>query len=279
MRRLAIVGFGDIARRAAPALARAFELLPLARHQGFDLDHPETLALAPMDVLVHCVAPAGVANEDARTSNLLRALEGRDLAPRRVVYVSTSGVYGDCVGALVDETRAPAPQTSRARRRLDAEQRLASWCAQRGAALVILRAPGIYAADRLPLEHLRRGLPVLRGADDVYTSHIHADDLAGALVRACDETPAGLYNVADDSVIKMGDWLELVAERSGLDRPRRLPRSALAELVPSDIYSFMCESRLLDNRRMKEQLGVALRHATVYEGLGLGHAISADQPA
>ena len=268
MKRLLIAGFGDIARRALPRLERGFEVLPLARRYGFDLDRPESLMLEGADALLHCAPPPPSGELDTRTANLLAALEKRRILPARVVYVSTSGVYGDCRGARVDETRPVAPQTARARRRADAERRLALWCRERGGALTVLRAPGIYAADRLPLRRLRAGMPVLSAEDDVYTSHIHADDLAAAAARALeDDAPAGLYNAADDSEIRMGDWMDLVAERFGLARPARLPREQLIGQVPAEVYSFMCESRRLDNRRLKTMLGVKLRYPSVREGL------------
>jgi nucleoside-diphosphate-sugar epimerase len=277
MKRLMIAGFGDVARRALPRLEDRFEVLRIARRYGSDLDRPESLALEGADALFHCAPPPGAGESDTRTANLLAALEKGRILPARVVYVSTSGVYGDCAGARVDESRPLAPQTPRARRRVDAERRLTLWCEARGIALVILRAPGIYAADRLPLERLRAGTPVLRAADGVYTSHIHADDLAAAVVRAlADDATAGTYNVADDTELKMGDWFDLVAEHAGLPRPTRVTRAQMVDLVPEDLYSFMCESRRLDNRRMKQVLGVHLRYPTVYEGLRHEHTLGVD---
>jgi nucleoside-diphosphate-sugar epimerase len=265
---LLIAGYGDIASRAAPDLERVFSISRLGRRHGFDLDRPATLDLEGAHALLHCAPPPPGGEEDTRTANLLTALEKASILPARVVYVSTSGVYGDCAGARVDESRPPAPQTARARRRVDAERRLAGWCAGRGAALVVLRAPGIYADGRLPLEQLRARAPALSGPDDVYTGHIHADDLAAAIVRAFDAgVAAGVYNVADDSELRMGDWLDLVADRHGLPRPPRLPRRELAAAVPPERYSFMCESRRLDNSRMKRVLGLRLRYPTVHEGL------------
>src|SRR6267378_1694481 len=127
------------------------------------------------------------------------------------------------------------------------------------------------------LERVRAGTPVLRAEDDVYTSHIHADDLAAAVVRAlADDATAGTYNVADDTVLKLGDWLDLVAEHAGLPRPTRVTRAQMVDLVPEDLYSFMCESRRLDNRRMKQVLGVHLRYPTVYEGLRHEHTLGVD---
>jgi len=281
VKRLLIAGFGDIARRALPRLERRFEVVPLGRRSGFDLDRPESLRLASADALLHCAPPANDGDTDRRTANLLAALEKGRILPSRVVYVSTSGVYGDCGGARVDESRALAPQTARAKRRVDAERRLAGWCTQHSAALVILRAPGIYARERLPLERLRAGTPVLRAEEDVYTNHIHADDLAAIVSRALeDDAPAGVYNAADDSELLMGEWMDLVAERHGLPRPPRLPRAMLAARVSAEVYSFMCESRRLDNARLKQRLGVKLRYPTVRKGLREGeaheHALGAD---
>src|SRR5690348_9935795 len=128
MQRLAVVGFGDIARRAAPLLERRFALERLSRTSGFDLDAPQIPKLAPAHALLHCVPPAPDGEHDTRTTRLLASL---DWAPRRVVYLSTSGVYGDCGGALVDEQRPLNPLTPRARRRADAEAQLERWCAAR----------------------------------------------------------------------------------------------------------------------------------------------------
>src|SRR5690349_562601 len=272
MQRLAVVGFGDIARRAAPVLERRFTLERVSRASGFNLDEPAAPRLAPADALLHCVPPAPAGERDTRTGTLLASL---GWAPRRLVYLSTSGVYGDCGGALVDEQRPLNPQTPRARRRADAEAQLQRWCAARGTVLIILRVPGIYAADRLPLERLRAGIPVLRAQDDVYTSHIHADDLAAIVARALeDEAPAGAYNAADDTHMRMGDWLDLIADHAGLARPPRAARSRIAALVPPATLEFMGESRRLDNRRLKAALGVRLRYSTVQQGLGHEHALS-----
>jgi nucleoside-diphosphate-sugar epimerase len=268
MEQLLIAGFGDIARRALPMLGARYRVTRLSREYGVDLDRP--LPPCQADAVLHCAPPPGSGAGDPRTANLLGALSGVS----RLVYISTSGVYGDCQGARVDESRPVHPHTDRARRRADAERQLQEWASERGVALVILRAPGIYAADRLPIERLRAGRPVLRAEDDVYTSHIHADDLAAAAVRALEPgAPAGIYNVADDSELRMGDWMDLVAEHAGLPKPPRLPRSRIAGQVAAGVLSFMNESRRLDNRRLKVVLGVKLRYPTVHEGLAHEHAI------
>lgn len=270
MKRLLIVGHGDIAGRAAARLPAAVETRLLSRRLGADLDRPETLGRAGgwADTVLHCAPPPLSGAADPRTANLLAALDAGGILPTRLVYLSTSGVYGDCGGAEVDEARPTNPQTPRAMRRVDAERQLADWCAAHGVALVVLRVPGIYAADRLPLERLRAGTPTLAAADDVWTNHIHADDLAGIVLRALepDATP-GTYNASDDSRMKMGEWFDLVAARAGLPPPPRIARREAEGRIPAAMLSFMNESRRLDNRRMKSRLGVTLRYPTVHDGV------------
>jgi nucleoside-diphosphate-sugar epimerase len=145
---------------------------------------------------------------------------------------------------------------------------------------VVLRAPGIYAQDRLPLERLRAGTPVLRAEDDVFTNHIHAEDLAAACVRTLEEdAPAGIYNASDDTQLRMGEWFDLVADRAGLPRPPRIARADATGRMPPELLSFMNESRRLDNTRLKTSLGIRLRYATVREGLEHAHLAGAHQPA
>jgi nucleoside-diphosphate-sugar epimerase len=276
MKTLLVAGYGDIARRAASRLEGRFALVPLSRRHGADLDRAETLAALPTaHAVLHCAPPPAAGVADPRTAQLLAALAKARILPARIVYVSTSGVYGDCGGARVDEARPVNPQTDRARRRVHAERQLAQWCSERGVALVVLRAPGIYAADRLPLERLRAGTPALRAEDDSYTNHIHAEDLAAIAVRALqDDAPEGVYNASDDSDLLMGDWLDLVAARAGLPPPPRIARAEAAGRMPRELLSFMSESRRLVNRRMKEALGIRLRYPTVHDGVPLLTAIA-----
>jgi nucleoside-diphosphate-sugar epimerase len=286
MKDLLIIGCGDIATRALPRLARHFNITALVRSDEHaarlntlgvstrrgDLDDPESLqGLGEgMSHLLHCAPPGPRGELDLRTRNLVKALDAGAQRPplERLVYVSTSGVYGDCAGALVDESRARVPTSARGRRRADAEEILESWTLHRGISLAILRAPGIYASDRLPLARLRAGTPALRAEDDVYTNHIHADDLAAIVDLALLEPAArGAFNASDDSEIKMADYFDLVADRHHLPRP---PRIALAEargVIPPELLSFMSESRRLVNRRMKSELGVRLAYPTVHDGI------------
>ena len=156
----------------------------------------------------------------------------------------------------------------------------ASGSSARGIPLVVLRAPGIYAADRLPVERLRAGTPVLRDEDDVYTNHIHAEDLAAICARALEpEAPAGTYNASDDSQLRMGEWFDLLADALDLPRPPRIARAEAASRLPAALRSFMSESRRLDNSRLKRTLGIRLRYPTVRDGLKHAHAARHHEPA
>lgn len=283
MTRLLIVGFGDIALRALPQLCIHFQVTAVVRPQRLaqvsprpglrivpaDLDVPQSLqniAAAATHVL-HCAPPPASGTQDLRTANLLVALASAGHL-ERIVYISTSGVYGNCEGAWVDENRPVNPGTDRARRRVDAESRLQTWGADKGMRIAILRAPGIYATDRLPLQRLKNRTPVLCEADDVYTNHIHADDLATMAVYALTHPDArDIYNAADDTELRMGEWFDLLADRAGLPRPPRIARADAAAHIPAPLLSFMAESRRLRNARMKQDLGIRLRFPTVFEGL------------
>ncbi|WP_065308113.1 sugar nucleotide-binding protein [Janthinobacterium psychrotolerans] len=281
--RLLILGCGDVGMRLLPLLGARFRVFAVTsqlercaelRAAGAvpivaDLDDRASLrrlaGIAPW--VLHLAPPQASGLLDRRTRNLAAILPEH----ARLVYVSTSGVYGDCGGARIDETRTPAPSNARARRRLDAETVLRAWGARRAARLAILRVPGIYAADRLPLKRLREGTPALVDADDVYTNHIHADDLAAIVLRALWHMQAGgrVYHASDDSDMKMAAYFDAVADAFGLARAPRLPREALKHVVTPMLLSFMSESRRLDNGRMKRELGVRLRHARVADALQL----------
>jgi len=292
MKRLLIVGCGDIAKRLIPllqgrcriyALSRSPQRLAPLRLLGVtpvrgDLDAPETLgALAGLahDV-VHLAPPPDRGARDTRTAHLIAALAKGTSLPQQVVYISTSGVYGDCSGELVAETRTPRPRTERARRRADAEQRLREWGRRSGVRVVILRVPGIYAADRLPVARIERGTPALTPAEDAFVNHVHADDLARIVVAALYRGGCGrMYNASDDAPIRMGDYFDLVAEHFGLPRPPRVTRAEAESVLPAQLLSFMDESRRLTNRRLRNELRMKLRYPTVRHGIA---AARADEP-
>lgn len=292
MKRLLIIGCGDVAQRMIPLLRGRCRIYALARDpQRFgalralgvtpvpgDLDAPGSLAtLAGLahDV-VHFAPPPDRGVRDTRTTHLIAALARGSSLPQQLVYLSTSGVYGDCRGELVTETRPPQPQTARARRRADAERQLREWGRRGGVRVAILRVPGIYAADRLPLARIARGTPALMPDEDAYVNHVHAEDLAVMVVAALRRGgPGRAYNAADDMPIRMGDYFDLVAEQFGLPRPPRVSRAEADRVIPRQQLSFMNESRRLVNRRLKRELRLELRYPTVRHGIAAARAAGA----
>jgi nucleoside-diphosphate-sugar epimerase len=288
--RLLIVGCGDVGLRVARELPPQVRVLALTssperldglRQRGItplvgNLDQPSDLRrLAALGNRVLHLAPppqdaAADPLRDPRTRALLRALALRG-APQALVYGSTSGVYGDCGGAWVQETRAVAAHTARAQRRVDAEQQVRFYGRHAGVTTHILRIPGIYAPDReggTPRGRLLKGTPVLRSQDDVYTNHVHADDLARACIAALWRgRPQRITHACDDTELKMGDYFDLAADLYGLPRPPRINRASAKVQLPPMMLSFMSESRRLDNQRLKQELRLRLRYPSVAEGL------------
>jgi len=283
---LLIIGCGDVGLRVLKLLTGRWRVLALTsnasrvnelRSAGAvpllgNLDEPLSLGrLAGLaDHVLHLAPPQGEGDQDLRTVALLHAL-ARKGRVRRLVYASTTGVYGNCDGAQFDETRTVAPATARAKRRVDAEARLRWYGAQFDVRVSLLRIPGIYAGDRAgghPRERLQRAAPVLRREDDVYTNHIHADDLARACVAALSRgLPQRVVHVCDDSQLLMGDYFDLAADLCGLSRPPRISRAEAAQLMSPMQLSFMGESRRLLNGRLKRELRLKLRYPQAEQGL------------
>lgn len=281
--KLLIVGCGDIGARLARqhgqfrvcGLARSAESAARLRSQGItpvagDLDRRTSLDrianLSPW--VLHLGPPPGDSEGDPRTRRLIAALAKGGSLPRRMVYISTSGVYGNCNGERVFETRPTAARNARARRRVDAEHQLRRFAARHGIQLSILRAPGIYAGDRLPVERIRKQTPAVRPEEDSYTNHIHAEDLANivwlALFRG---RPNRVYHAVDSSVKKMGDYFDMVADHYGLPRTPRISRAEAQQVLSPALLSFLNESRILDNTRLTRELRVRLSYPDVAAAL------------
>ncbi len=290
-----MVGAGDVARRlTAPdspvGLSDRAQWFGLARSAATadelrgarilpimgDLDRRASLKRAgamarSVNAVLHLAPPPGDGLDDPRMRRWLAAAASRTstrgekkskLRSRKLrnVYVSTTGVYGDCAGERIDETRRTRPANARAKRRVAAETRSRHSHHHR---FTILRAPGIYAAERLPVERLRAGTAALSTQDDVFTNHIHADDLARAVwLSVFRGRPNRVINIVDDAELKMGEYFDQVADATGLPRPPRMPRALLVRTVSPMLYSFMSESRRIDNTRMKRELRLRLRFPT-----------------
>jgi len=283
MKRLLIIGCGDIALRTIPILQGRYRLYALVRDPAYcsrlralgvapivgDLDDRHSLArIAGMaDIVLHFAPPPGQGHRDTRTCHLLAVLAQGKL-PGHLIYISTSGVYGDCAGKVVSETQPLHPQSQRAQLRVDAENQIRSWAKRNRVNAGILRVPGIYAAERLPLERLRAGLPAIAVEQDSYSNHIHADDLARIVVAALRRArPNRVYHAVDDDQMKMGDYFDALAAAFDLPQPPRLPRAEVQRTVSPVMWSFMNESRRMTNARMKRELKVTLRYKTLSDAL------------
>jgi nucleoside-diphosphate-sugar epimerase len=293
MRRLLIIGCGDIALRAIPLLKKSYRVFALVRDPAKcaglralgvqpllgDLDNRASLArIAGLaDAVLHFAPPASTPplrrggreglDVDLRTRNLLSALSQSKL-PEHLVYISTSGVYGDCAGAWVSETHPLNATSSRARLRVDAEMQIRAWAKRNHVHASILRVPGIYAADRLPLSRLQQGTPGIVDGEDSYTNHIHADDLARISIAALQYGKScRVYHTSDDSHLKMGEYFDSVADAYNMPRVPRISRAEAQRVLSPMMLSFMNESRRLTNTRMKQELKVVLRYPTVADGL------------
>ena len=274
-----IIGCGDIGLRVAKQLSRSHRVFALTSQQSRfqelrevgatpilgNLDQPESLwRLAGLaQTVIHLAPPQNSGNRDCRTRNLIRILAQGSNAVRRLIYISTTGVYGDHRGAKVSEITPVNPQSERAKRRVDAERALRLWGPANGVAVTILRVPGIYAADRLPIERLESKTPALVAEEDSYSNHIQSDDLARLVCAAVYHgKPQRIINACDGGETKMGDYFDEVADAFGLQRPARLPGNELQKIVSPMLWSFMRESRRVTNTRLHE-LKTQLRYPSV----------------
>ncbi|TJY64695.1 NAD-dependent epimerase/dehydratase family protein [Sinimarinibacterium sp. CAU 1509] len=228
-----------------------------------NLDRPSDAGDWP---LLFWFAPPPVQGvEDTRLRAWLAAQRGRI---RRVIYISTSGVYGDCEGRWIDENAALRPQSDRARRRVDAEAAWAQWAQCSGAEVITLRVPGIYGPGRWPLERLRQGMPVLRPEDSPWSNRIHADDLAQAAVLAAQRGQAGrAYNVADGTPTTMCDYFTRCARAFGLPQPEQVDRDTAQRIFTPAMWSFMEESKRLLIDRARTELGFVPQYPDLASGL------------
>jgi len=224
-------------------------------------------------VVFYLVPPPSTGVHDPRLKRFLARLPA---PPARIVYVSTTAVYGDTGGALIDESTPLNPGSDRARRRVDAEQSLMQWCERQGVGWTIMRTPGIYGPGRLPIERLKRGEPMIRHSEAGYASRIHVDDLVGALVLASGAPRAveRVYNVSDGNQASMTEYFERVAALTGLPAPALVSRAEAERAVSPGLWTYLAESRRVDSRRIREELGFAPR----FKDLRLGILASLPAP-
>lgn len=284
MKKIFFAGFGDIARRIArqpevagvplAAITRSEEKFALLEAQGIEafldsFDDPENLATLPLAecTVFYTAPPPGGGFSDPRVGVFCAQISPNNL-PAKVIYISTSGVYGDCGGELVDEQTPLNPQTARAKRRADAESRLQQMAQQFDVPLVILRVTGIYGPTRLPLQRLQQNHPVLRPEDSNITNRIHVEDLARICVAAALRGDAGdIFNVSDGEHGTMTDYFNVVADHFNLSRPPQISRAEATQVMNPLMLSYVDESRRMDNRLMLKKLGIQLRFQNLAAGL------------
>ena len=255
----------------ARVLARLPDAVALGRSQPgdnrLDLDRDEalTLALPERYAVIYSVPPAPDQPGDPRLARFLSLLPH---PPERIVYLSTTGVYGDRGGERVDETTEARPENARTERRLAAERLLAEWCTERGTTAIVLRVPGIYGPGRLGTERLREGMPILREEDANPGNRIHVEDLATCCIAALSpDVPDGIYNVGDGDH-RSGTWFSSeIARQAGLPPPPTITRAEAEETFSPMRLSFLRESRVVDTTKMREVLGVIPKYADAADGI------------
>jgi len=275
-----IVGCGYIGRRVA-ALLKAGDCVvtglvrsPESAHalagKGIaalvrDLDSDDPAPVGDFGDIFYFAPPPGTGETDTRMAHFLAAL---GYTPCRIVYISTSAVYGDCNGAWIDEEQPVNPANARGRRRLDAERQLTAWADAHGVQWTILRVPGIYGPDKLPLDRLRKGLPLLRESEAPYTNRIHGEDLAAICVAAMQsEKTNTVYNVSDGHPSNMTDYFFRVADAAGLPRPPLVSRDGANAVLSAGMLSFLNDSRRMRNDRLLNELGITLQFPDLEAGL------------
>jgi nucleoside-diphosphate-sugar epimerase len=284
MTRILIIGCGDIGRRTARLWqARGARVFALARSDASstqlkqlgieplsgDLDRPASLAGLPYAgaLLCYFAPPPPDGHTDPRLRAVLHAI-APGARPQKIIYISTTGVYGDSHGAWVDEESPVQPQAARSKRRLDAETVLRAWGREHNVPVIILRVPGIYGDGRLPLDTVRAQRPVLDEAESGYTNRIHADDLARVCLAAAERGGADrIYNVSDGHPSSMTAYFNTLADRLGVPRPPVVARAEAHKLFSAGMLSYLNESRRISNRRMLDELGIELLYPTLEAGL------------
>ena len=281
--RYLVVGCGYVGTRLARALLPRGPVMAVTRTEAsaarldaqgidavsWDLDlttAPVPRGLGTPSVVFYLVAPPPSGAGDPRLKRFLAKLPAK---PARLLYLSTTGVYGDALGALVNEDAPLNAGTERAQRRIDAENSARSWCTLHGVGWTILRVPGIYGPGRLPLERLKRGEPLIRHSEAGPSSRIHVDDLVNACLLASSAARAveRIYNVSDGNAASMTEYLERVAMLTGMPAPRLVSREEASQVLPPELWSFLAESRRVDASRIRDELGFAPRFKDLRLGI------------
>ena len=277
-----IIGCGDIGRRVASlyqkesvqarGLVYSEESVQKCQQMGviasrYDLDADQALepSLLEESMLFYFAPPQPIGVDDQRLNKFLNKAK---TLPKKIVLISTTGVYGDSAGDWIDESFPVAPVADRAKRRLSAEATLQEWASKYQKEVVILRVPGIYALDRLPLQRLKKGLPLVKECEAPWTNRIHADDLAQVCKQAMRvNAKSVIYNVTDGSPSTMTEYFNQVADVSGLPKPPQISMKEAVKILSKGMVSYLQESRRIKNDKMRDELGIVLKYPNLDAGL------------
>lgn len=244
----------------------------LARH-GIEtivcsMDDLDEIPLLPLNgkVLLYSVPPQGGGSIDLRVRNFCQAMERDNQIPTRIVYLSATSVYGDTGGAVVTESSQTDPQSAMGKRRLDAERLFSDFCGRHGLALVVLRVSGIYGPGRLPLMQISQGQPLLMEELAKPSNRIHVDDLVKVCIAAL-ERGEGVYNVSDGHPSSMTSYFNACADLLGYPRQPQVDLEEARRVMPPLLFNYFVESRVVDNSRMLDDLGIVLRYSDLADGL------------
>lgn len=232
---------------------------------ALDLARPTRQPLATANSRVyHFAPPPATGKEDIVTRNLLQVLQ----PPQRLVYISTTGVYGDCQGQWVDEDQPVNPQADRAKRRVDAEQQLTAYSREHATGLAIVRVAGIYGPGKLPLQRLQRKDPVIREEESPWTNRIFADDLVKILLATMEyDADYAIFHGCDGQPGTMAGYFSAIARHAGLEEPPRISLAEGEHQLSAGMLSYMRESRRLSNHKTLQRLAVNLDYPDLESGL------------
>jgi nucleoside-diphosphate-sugar epimerase len=209
--------------------------------------------------------PPPIGKTDSRLETFLKTIEGQ---PKRIVLISTTGIYGDSKGEWIDENTPTNPKADRAHRRLSAEHALQGWANNHNKEYMILRVPGIYAKDRLPLSRLKKGLAVVNESEAGWTNRIHADDLAQACKAAMHcEYKNQIINVTDGNPSSMTDYFNQVADYADLPRAPQISMKEAEKSLSEGMVSYLKESRRIKNDKMLNTLKIKLEYPNLKSAL------------
>ena len=218
-------------------------------------------------VLFYLVPPPGGGISDSRARNFIALLSDTQ-KPSKIIYMSTTSVYNGSDGGVVTEQSPTAPDAAMGKRRLDAEAAFRDYGAANTVPVIILRVSGIYGPGRLPLMQINQGQPLLREGESGPSNRIHADDLASICLAAAENGVGGdIFNVSDGNPSSMTSYFNACADALSMPRQPQVTLNEARLTMSPLMFSYVSQSQIVDNSRMRDRLKVNLRYTTMYEGL------------